>query len=323
MSHDIHAEPVMGARRPPALVALPGIERMRLYQTGRLRDSPLAYLTGLRLTSVFGGSATYVMPVTPWLRSANGEVGLGPVAVVADAALGGAIQTLLEPGQLMVTTSLSLSIAAPVPAMGELRAEGRVTHREDEVALSEVSISASGGELVARGMCRCVAIPTRIPDDAAAVVREIVERPPRPGPPAEWGGRPAPYRRSAPAAAPVDCLLGLRAAEPQVGSVRIAMTASEWLAAPTGAIQGGVGAWLAERALQAAATATGEDGEFAFVEDLDVRYVRPALPGGGTISATAEIVQRGRRRATGRVEVAALNGKLAAVALGGCVLSAR
>jgi uncharacterized protein (TIGR00369 family) len=318
---DIHAEAVMGSRRPAALVSLPGIERMRLYLSGRLSDSPLAYLTGLRMSAVFKGAATYVMPVTPWLRDAHGQVGLGAIAVVADAALGGAIQTLLDPGQLMVTTSLSLSTAGAIPSSGELRAEASVTHCEESVALSEVAIKTQAGALVARGMCRCVAIPAPVPADAAAVVGEIRARPARPGPPAAWEGRTAPYRRPAPEKAAVHHLLGLRPIESQPGSTRLAMAASPWLAAPTGAIQGGVGAWLAEEALKAAAQSAERAAARPCVEDLHVRFVRPAMPGDGALCGVAEILQTGRRRATGRVEVERASGKLAATALGGCVFS--
>lgn len=93
----------------PALLGLPGIDRMRAIATGEVAPSPIQRLTGLRLTQVSYGSCTVVLPASPWLQTQTGFFLSGVTALAADFALGGAIMSALPSGMVPVTSDLNFT----------------------------------------------------------------------------------------------------------------------------------------------------------------------------------------------------------------------
>jgi hypothetical protein len=107
--HSIVDEEVRGAVVGPALLGLPGIDRMRAIATGEVAPSPIQRLTGLRLTQVSYGSCTVVLPASPWLQTQTGFFLSGVTALAADFALGGAIMSALPSGMVPVTSDLNFT----------------------------------------------------------------------------------------------------------------------------------------------------------------------------------------------------------------------
>jgi len=97
MGEDIWQEPVRGGVLPPHLLGRPGVEQLRAFLSGEAPVPPIGYLTGLYPTEFGVGSATFVMPVTGWLNITTGLMTAGGVAILADAPLGCAVQTVLPP----------------------------------------------------------------------------------------------------------------------------------------------------------------------------------------------------------------------------------
>src|ERR1700681_702978 len=138
VDHVMGREPVRGGAFPKELLGLPGIEQLRLFLTGKVSNPPITYLTGMRLTEVGAGSATFVMPISPWLLTPQGLWTAGAIAILADGPLGCAIQTLLPPATGYTTTELSINLVRPIPRTGQLVARSRVVHAGRRLALSEV-----------------------------------------------------------------------------------------------------------------------------------------------------------------------------------------
>ena len=71
---------------------------------------------GLDFREVGSGHATFTMPATRWLLNSAGAVSGGVLAILADAALGCALQTELGPATPYTTSELSMTMVRPVRA---------------------------------------------------------------------------------------------------------------------------------------------------------------------------------------------------------------
>jgi uncharacterized protein (TIGR00369 family) len=119
---------------------------------------------------------------------------------------------------------------------------------------------------------------------------------------------------------PLSHLLGMRPTEADEGSCSFTMPANAWLTSPTGLVLGGVTACLADVALGSAVQTTVPAGSALAPTDLRVQFIRPVPPDGGTITARAAVLHRGRAMAASRAEVTNEQGKLVALASGGAVI---
>jgi uncharacterized protein (TIGR00369 family) len=330
----IWTEPVRGGFADPRTLGLPGIEQIRAYLRGGIPPPPPFHLMGLRITEVDEGTATFTMPAAEWLLPPAGFVQLGILAVLADGALGCSIQTLLPPGRPYTTSDLSMTFLRPLPADGEtITARGRVIHAGSSAAVSETLIEHSPGRPVAHATTRCFLLP---PIDPPPDPGEVPSgRPPealpddpylrpvagRPLTQAEWdtrsgldvleglgtGDLPAP---------PISHLTGLRCVDADEGSVTFRLPATAWLTNPTGIVQGGSIAFLADTVLAMAAQSTCPPRTTATPLDFKVNYVRPVLPDGRELVGRGTVVHRGRSLAIATADVRNADGKRVAVASG-------
>jgi uncharacterized protein (TIGR00369 family) len=338
MGDEIWNEPVRGGRFPPALFGLPGIDQMRLLISGRVAPPPIGYLTGMRPTEVGAGTATFTMPITSWLPTPNGPVIGGVIAILADGPLGCAIQTILPPATPYTTSELSINMVRPVPKSGQLVARGRLVHGGRLLALSEVFVTDDAGRLIAHGTSRCVILP-QLPD---------VPVPPTelPDPPAEEASWTPPYLRPPRgevldqeiwdtrgglevlqaqvagelAAPPLHHLLGLMPTSAEEGKCTFSMPTSGWITSPSGLVEGGVTACLADVALGGAIQTTLPPRTALAPTDLRVQFIRPVPPDAGPVTATAHVTHRGRGVAAARVEITNQDGKLLALASGSAII---
>jgi len=75
-----------------------GLEVLQHQLAGKLPRPPMSHLFGIELAEVGVGAATFALPATEWLCSPLRTVEGGVIAMLADAALAGAIQTTVPAG---------------------------------------------------------------------------------------------------------------------------------------------------------------------------------------------------------------------------------
>jgi uncharacterized protein (TIGR00369 family) len=333
------SEPVRGAHAHPALFALSGIDQLRALLDGHQPQPPIAHLTGSRLVEVGIGTAVFEMPLSDWLRAPQGAISIGPLAIVADAALGCAVQTGIPAATPFTTSELSLRMLAPARPAGSVIARGELIHARRRIALSQVSLTDERGRLLAHGSSLCF-------------VQEQLS--PLPEPPVDTGPpepvtyeTPDPWARQPQGevvgqdqwdrlsglevmrtvlvgkqpAPPIATLTGLRLTAVGEGEATFAMPASEWLTAPPpGRVQGGAIALLAETALGAAIQTTLPAGTALAPIDLKVNYLRPLASDGREAIGRGTVTHAGRRIAVANAEVRDADGKRVALATGSAMI---
>jgi uncharacterized protein (TIGR00369 family) len=299
---------------------------------------PLFHLTGAKPIGFGSGTAEAQMPGSPWLAASNGLITGGALAILADIAFGLSIETELPAATPYTTAELSLSFLRPARPNGALSAGGQAIHVGRSVGLSEAFVIEEETErLIAHGTSRLTIFP---PLDPAPDPPESIE--PYAGAPQE---PPDPYLRPPPGGVipqgvwaelsgaeilgrqlagelpppPLHHLTGLRLTEFGDGWATFAMPCSEWLASPTGRLQGGAIAMLADFAMLAAVETTAPAGLAFAGLDLKVNFLRPVPPGDGDLEARAEVVHPGRTLAITRATVTNPEGKPVMLATGSSI----
>ncbi len=306
-------DPPRGGHPSAQLAARPGAEMLRAMLEGTTPAPPLSHLTGMRLTAFTASTATFTMPLSPWLTGPDGRIPLGPLTIPADAAMACAVIAGLPAGTGLTTAELGLRQVRPVTPGGMLTAHGRMLEAGPPVALAEVSVTDTEGRLVAHGGSLCVTV-------AAAPAPEA------PGPP-EYGAEaaappgPDPWERPLPAgeveSAPLHRLIGLHRMAASAGEACFGLPATRWLCAPPpGRVQGGAVATLAEAALSAA-IASSEPSATRFTPvEVKLNYLRPLASDGREARALARLRHAGRRTAVASTEVCDADGRMIAIATG-------
>ena len=260
------------------------------------------------------------MPITGWLATPQGVATGGEIAILADGPLGCAVQTVLPPATGYTTAELSINVVRPVPRTGQLIARGRIVHAGRQLGLSEVFVTDDAGRLIAHGTSRCVIFPP-MPDVPAPPAEFPIAAPDPEGwvPPFQrpvrgevlaeevWTSRsgldvmraliagelPAP---------PISHLLGTKPTEAADGTCTFTMRATGWLTSPTGFVEGGVTACLADFAMASAVQTTVPAGTAYAPIDLRVQFIRPGARRRTVCSRRATVVHRGRGVAVARAE---------------------
>jgi uncharacterized protein (TIGR00369 family) len=328
---EIWKEEVHGGTFPQGLFGLSGVEQVRLIASGKVTLPPISYLTGMRPTEVGVGSATFVMPITGWLQNPADLMTAGEIAILADGPLGCAIQSVVPPATGFTTTELSINMVRPTPRRGQLLSRGRLVHGGRQLGLSETFVTDDVGRLIAHGTSRCVIFPPDAsvlspPADLPAVQKE------EPG----WV---APYLRPVAGevlgqevfdklsgleiiqgiisgelpAPPITHLMGIRPTEATEGSASFVIPATRWLTSPTGFVEGGITACLADFALISAIQTTVPVGSAFAPTELRVQFIRPVPADDRLVTARGIVVHRGRGLAVSRTEVTNEDGKLVAI----------
>jgi uncharacterized protein (TIGR00369 family) len=323
-------EPAWGAYATRGDLEKPGLERMRiLTHPPDPPAPPISHLTGLSFVEVGAGLATCAMPASRWFLAATGGFSGGVLALPADAALGGALVTLLDPGQILTTSELSLSYLRPATAAsGVLIARGRLVHAGRTLGLSDVFIEDGRGRLLAHGSSRCVFLPTpagmRLPParprpDGAL---DPFQRPVR-GETSEAAFAELSYKemfdrwqRDELPAPPLATFFGLRPVEHGPGTMTWSLPASEWLNNAFGVIYGGALALLADSAIGGAIWMTMERGQVLASLNLHVYFFRPVLADGRDMLGRGAVTRSGKSLRVASAEVFDADGNLVAMGTG-------
>ncbi len=328
-------EPAQGATIDLHARALGGLDQLHA-----VTEQPaMFHLTGTTLDSVAPREAAFSMPITGWLRSPQGAVPGGLLAIPADGALGCAIHTELAAGTAYTTAEISITYLRPARVGARVHAHGRALHIGRTLALSTCDVTDSGGTLLAHASSRCILFPSR----ADAPTRSGTAAPPA----VAAATRPAssdvdPFLRTPHGAVldqsvwdgasglevlraqvagtlpapPLHHLLGLTPLSADDGAAECVMPMTGWLNTPWGWPQGGFIAVLADTALGMAVQTT-VPAATAFAQlDLKVNYLRAVAPDGSLLRACATVAHRGRSLAVATAEVTDEAGKLVALATG-------
>jgi uncharacterized protein (TIGR00369 family) len=329
-------EPVRGAYPDPRIfLGLRGADQIRTFLQGLAPAPPIAHLTGMHPTEVGPNTSVFEMPATEWLTNPAGRIPLGALAILADGPLGCAVQTALPAATPYTTAEISLTALRPAESDGStLVARGRLIHAGRSLGLSEVAIADANGDLVAHGTSRCFIFPPKAPPPETAPQLEPVAEPSHEHPdpylrpvageivPQEiWDARSGLEVMHALLSGellppPITVLTGLRPTEAAEGRCTFVLPATEWLNSPTGLMEGGAIAMLAEMALIAAVQTTVEPGTSFAPFDLKVNFLRPVTPDGRNLIARGSVVHRGKSLAVASSEITNAEGKSVAVAIG-------
>jgi len=330
-------EPVRGR-----FVAADSLQRSGLEQLQGVRFSPpMSHLTGLEFVAAEPGSATFTLPVTEWLCWLGGAVPGGVLAVLVDAAMGCALQTMLPPQVQYTTAELSMTYLRPLRPGVALRATGRCLHAGSSVGFAITEVRDQDHALLAFCSTRCLIFSS----DGDRPSRGGTAPPPLP--PETSGGAVGvdpldPYLRPLSDAAregmtipagsgletvrsqargdiplpPLHHLLGIAPAAAEDATASASMPFGGWLATPFGWPQGGFVALLADLAMALAVQTTmPEGGRFASL-DAKVNFVRPVAGDGSPVKALATVQHRGRNLAIAEAELIDSDGRRVALASG-------
>jgi uncharacterized protein (TIGR00369 family) len=323
----------------PWLFSLPPEEQMRPFIEHRVPLPPIHHLTGLTPVQWTRASSTWEVPASPWWRTGAGLFPGGAHAVVADAALGGAIFNTLPRGTVLATSELSMNFVRPAtPESERLVATAGLIHVGKRQGLSDARVEDARGRLLAHATSRCVLRPLPFeppdpPGELPPVHEEGFESPDpylRPSggaviPQEEWdrlsgleivqswmkGEREAP---------PVCRLSGWRLLDAEEGAATWSMPASEWFCTGFGTFYGGIVALFLDGGINTAVTTTLPAATSFGTLDLKVNFLRPVRPDGSELTARAKVVHRGRTVAVSRAEVEDADGRVVAVATSSAML---
>ncbi len=333
-------EPVRGGFFVREAMGLSGREQMARAISGELPAPPIHHLTGMRPTEIGDGTSEFTMPASGWLTGPFGLIPGGMLAVLADGPLGASIQSTLPPYVHYTTAELSMSYLRPGPPDGRLlTSTGRAIHVGRTLALSDATVADAGGRQLAHCTSRCLVFPPVPPGDAPA---------PEPLPAATPDGTPDPWQRE-PAGEladpdrlaamtgleqwqawaagdlpppPIAHLSGAHPVAVSAGRVEWAMPATGWLCSPTGFVEGGFLAYLADSAIVTAAATVAPAGTAYSPVDVTVKFLRPARPDGRDLVAHGRVVHAGRTLVVAAADVRNADGKMMATAVGSVLLSA-
>ena len=122
---------------------------------GRTDPPPVVELLGIRLIDCPSGSARMEMKAGRQHHNPMGIVHGGILCDLADAAMGVAVATTLEPGQTFSTTDLHINYLRSVEA-ALLTAVANVVHRGRSTAYVECEIADRHSALIAKASCTCL-----------------------------------------------------------------------------------------------------------------------------------------------------------------------
>lgn len=142
---------------------LSGLDVLREQLSGELPEPPISRLSGLRLTAVEDGLAEFALPATEWLCAPPpGRAQGGTIALLAEAALGAAIQTQLPPGTALGLVDLKVNFLRPLTTDGrDATARGRLQHIGRRIAVASSDVRDADGRPVALATGSAMLLPGR------------------------------------------------------------------------------------------------------------------------------------------------------------------
>jgi uncharacterized protein (TIGR00369 family) len=120
-------------------------------------DVPIARLIGFGAEEIADGKATVTLTTGPQHANPMGTLHGGILCDIADAAMGMAFASTLEPQESFTTVELKINFFRPVWE-DRLKAEGRVVRRGRSLGYVECEISDERGRMVAKAASTCLVL---------------------------------------------------------------------------------------------------------------------------------------------------------------------
>jgi uncharacterized protein (TIGR00369 family) len=137
--------------------ALPGLECLRRIAAGEWSAPPMARLMDIRLAEVEAGRAVFVAAPAEHHENPQGIVHGGFGATMLDSAMGCAVWSTLDAGDLHTTAEFKINFLKPIRAgLGEVRGVGTVIHAGRTAALAEGRLEGPDGTLYAFATATCL-----------------------------------------------------------------------------------------------------------------------------------------------------------------------
>jgi uncharacterized protein (TIGR00369 family) len=137
-----------------------GIDIQRAWHQGRLARTPLSNLLKAELRSVDEGSVELAMPASPWFSNTGGAFYGGALALFADYAIHGAIQTTVLSATSWATLDLRVRFVRPIIPDGRpLVARARVVHRGRRLAVAWVEVVTADEKVAALADASAMLLP--------------------------------------------------------------------------------------------------------------------------------------------------------------------
>lgn len=119
---------------------------------------PVARLVGFRLEAIERGKAKIVLEAGPQHANPMGTLHGGILCDIADAAMGMAYASLIEPSDSFTTIELKVNYLRPV-WNGTLVAQGRIVRKGRTMGLLDCRITDERKRLVAYATSTCMTLP--------------------------------------------------------------------------------------------------------------------------------------------------------------------
>jgi uncharacterized protein (TIGR00369 family) len=116
---------------------------------------PVADLIGFEVAEVSSGRAVITLQTGPQHANPMGTLHGGILCDIADAAMGIAVGSSIEPGQSFTTVELKINFFRPVWST-KLTAEGTIVQRGKTTAYVECTVKDEAGKLVAKASSTCM-----------------------------------------------------------------------------------------------------------------------------------------------------------------------
>ncbi|HEX6207608.1 MAG TPA: PaaI family thioesterase [Actinomycetota bacterium] len=157
--------------------ALPGLELVSSWMSGKRETPPVCRLSGWRLIEVDRGEASWAMPASEWYCTAFGTFYGGAVAHLLDGAINTALTSTLPAGSSFGTLDLKVNFLRPVTPDGrDLVARAKVVHRGRTVAVTRAEMDDADGKRIAMATGSAMILPG-VPWNAAKPQETLDEAP--------------------------------------------------------------------------------------------------------------------------------------------------
>ena len=169
---DPHERPSEGEVVPLAeLNERKWLDIYREWRDGTRPYAPVCHLTGMQIADVEEGTAVWTMPASRWYSSSVGAFYGGALAMLADAAMAGAVGSIVPARSSFGTLDLKVNFLRPVRVDDRpLTARATVVHRGKTIAVATCEVTDADGRRVAIGSTSAMLLPGRQWSEAGEAV---------------------------------------------------------------------------------------------------------------------------------------------------------
>ena len=133
-----------------------GVEILQMALEGKLPAPPMAFLMDIRLIEVSKGRAVFRGNPQEFHYNTLGSVHGGYGATLLDSAMGCAVHSVLDAGDLYTTLEFKINfLRAMTIETGEIRGTGIIVHAGRTTAIAEGRIEDAAGKLYAFATTTC------------------------------------------------------------------------------------------------------------------------------------------------------------------------